>query len=389
MRPADTHLAATAPCPASRIGPAPAAPEIVRVRYADLLGFTSAVFAGRGMAAEQAHEAARALCYGDLTGMDSHGLVNLTRIYLPLIDEGRIDPRARPRTVADRGAAVLIAAERALGLWIAGAAMDVAVERAMRYGVSVVAVRGATHLGCAGHHALRAVERGMIGLVASNCGGQRIARPPGGALAMLGTNPLSVAAPAGEHPPFVLDMSTTAAPTGRIRQAARAGRTVPEGLLRDDGGAPVTDPAAFDAGRAHLMWLGGEAAQHKGFGLGIAVEVLAALVPGAGLGAHPDALRGDGGPSGRDDDIGFFLMAVAPGALREGAEADAGTLFGALLACPPADPARPVRYPGWHEHRRAQERLRTGVPLDAAVYAELTEVAARAGLAVPDVLEDS
>lgn len=358
------------------------------MRHADLLGFTSAVFAARGLAAERAHEAAKALCYGDLTGLNSHGLVNLTRLYLPLFDEGRINPRAEPRVVADRGAAVLLDAGRALGLWIAGAAMDVAAERAAEYGIGMVAVRGATHLGCAGHHALRAVTRGMIGLVASNCGGQRIARPPGGAVTMLGTNPLSVAAPAGAHPPFVLDMSTTAAPTGRIRQAARAGRVIPEGLLRDDGGSPVTDAAAFDAGRAHLMWLGGEAGQYKGFGLGIAVEVLAALVPGAGLGAHPDALAGDGGPSGRDDDIGFFVAAVAPGALREGAEADAGTLFGALLACPPIDPAEPVCYPGWHEHRRAEEHRRIGVPLDAAVYAELAEVAAGAGLAVPDLLEE-
>ncbi|MFI6457671.1 Ldh family oxidoreductase [Streptosporangium amethystogenes] len=368
--------------------PASSAPGTVRVRHADLLGFTSAVFAARGLAPERAHEAARALCYGDLTGLNSHGLVNLTRLYLPLFDEGRVNPHAEPRMVADRGAAVLIDADRALGLWVAGVAMDVAAERAAEYGIGVAAVRGATHLGCAGHHALRAVTRGMIGLVASNCGGQRIARPPGGAVTMLGTNPLSIAAPAGDHPPFVLDMSTTAAPTGRIRQAARAGRPVPEGLLRDDGGASVTDPAAFDAGRAHLMWLGGEAGQYKGFGLGIAVEVLAALVPGAGLGAHPDALAGDGGPGGRDDDIGFFVAAVAPGALREGAEADANTLFGALLACPPVDRAKPVRYPGWHEHRRAEEHLSTGVPLDATVYAELAEVAADAGLAVPDVLAE-
>lgn len=359
----------------------------VRVHHADLLDFTAAVFAARGLPAERARESARAVCYGDLTGITSHGLANLTRLYLPLFDGGRVNPGAEPRTVADRGATVLVDADRALGLWAAGAAMDTAAERATTYGVGIVAVRGATHLGCAGYHALRAVERGMIGLVASNCGGQRIARPPGGAVAMLGTNPLSVAAPAGPHPPFVLDMSTTAAPTGRIRQAAREGRDVPVGLLCDDTGVPVTDPAAFDRGAAHLMWLGGEAGQFKGFGLAIAVEVLAALVPGAGLGAHPDALNGDGGPSGRDDDIGFFVAAVAPGVLRDGAEADAGTLFGALLDCPPENPAEPVRYPGWHEHRRAQEHLSHGVPLSRELYGELAEVAARTGLAVPNPLE--
>ncbi|WP_275040880.1 Ldh family oxidoreductase [Nocardiopsis halotolerans] len=113
------------------------------------------------------------------------------------------------------------------------------------------------------------------------------------------------------------------------------------------------------------------------------VEVLAALVPGAGLGPHPDALAGDGGPSGRDDDIGFLVAAIAPDALREGAAADADGLFGALLACPPTDPDDPVRYPGWHEYHRARERRGGGVPLEASLYTELVELAARVGLPFP------
>lgn len=376
------------PDPPDDPGTAPrtAAPS-VRAAYTDLLDFAVAVFQHHGLPSARAEAAARALCYGDLTGMTSHGLTNLTRLYLPLFEEGRVDPGAEPRPVADRGASILLDARRALGLWAAEAAMDLAVERAATFGIGMVAVRGATHFGCAGHHALRAVQHAMIGLVAANCGGQRIARPPGGAVAMLGTNPLCVAAPAGPHPPFVLDMSTTAAPTGRVRQAAREGRAIPAGVLRDDDGAPVTDPSAFDEGRAHLMWLGGEAGQYKGFGLGIAVEVLAAVVSGAALGAHPDALDGDGGPTGRDDGIGFFAAAIAPDALRAGAALDAGTLFGALLGCPPSDPSEPVRYPGWHEHRRAQERLRDGVPLSEDLCRELRRTAVRLGVPAPAALE--
>ncbi|MFW6640942.1 Ldh family oxidoreductase [Nocardiopsis algeriensis] len=359
----------------------------VRVDHDDLIAFTAQVFADRGLPPARADRAAHALCHGDLTGPRSHGLANLTRLYLPLLDEGRADPSAEHRTVTDLGAAVLLDARGALGLWSASEAMELAVERAGRHGIGLVSVRGATHLGCAGYHALRAVEHGMVGLVAANCGRQRIARPPGGAVAMLGTNPLSVAAPAGEHPPFLLDMSTTAAPTGRIRQAAREGRTLPEGLLCDDGGAPVTDPGAFDAGRAHLMWLGGEDGRYKGFGLGLAVEVLAALLPGAGTGPHPEALAAGGGPSGRDDDIGFLVAALAPDALREGFDSDAEQMFGALLDCPPTDPAEPVRYPGWHEYHRAQERRREGVPLEASLYAELADLAAWSGLRFPAPVE--
>lgn len=369
----------------------PAAPDLatagVRVPYDALLAFVSAVFRAREVPDERADTAARALCYGDLSGMTSHGLVNLTRLYLPLFDAARVDPLAEPRPVADRGAAVLVDARKALGLWHASEVMDLAIQRAATYGIGMVSVRGATHCGCAGHHAARAVAHGMVGLVVSNCGGQRIARPPGGTLAMLGTNPLSVAAPAGDHHPFVLDMSTTVVPTGRVREAARAGVALPEGWLADDDDRPVTDATAFDRGDAHLLWLGGSATggAYKGFGLGLVVELLAALVPGAGFGPSPPALDGDGGPSGTDDDIGMTAIAIAPHTLRAPGEVhrDAHTLFGTLLHCPPVDVAAPVRYPGWHEAEHARRSLRDGVPLAEPLYEELRALAADLGLAPP------
>ncbi len=361
--------------------------SVIRVRYPELLTFAAGVFAARGVDAERARTAAEALCYGDLAGMSSHGLVNLTRLYLPLFDQARVEPTAEPEIISDLGACALLDAHRSLGLWVASEAMDSAVHRAGVHGVGVVSVRGATHFGCAGYHAARAVRHDAIGLIAANCGQQRIARPPGGRQTMLGTNPLSLAAPAGSHHPFVLDMSTTVVPTGRVRAAARLGRQVPEGWLADDDGNPVTDPAAFDRGEAHLRWLGSDpqTGAYKGYALGLLVEVLAALVPGAGAGPAPDALTGDGGPSGRDDDIGFMAMAIAPGLLRPLADfrRDAQALFDNLLACRPVREEDPVRYPGWHEAENIQQHLRAGVPLTAPLYAELVQVAEDTGLSAP------
>ncbi|WP_370942341.1 Ldh family oxidoreductase [Amycolatopsis sp. cg5] len=353
----------------------------VLVPYPTLLKTTTEVFAGRGVPRHRAELAAAALCHGDLTGVGSHGLVNLTRLYLPLFDTGRTDPAAGIRVVNELGACALVDAGRALGLWTAAAAMDDAADRAARHGVGLVSVRGATHVGCAGFHTARAARRGMIGLLASNCGGQRIARPPGGTLAMLGTNPLSVAAPAGARHPFVLDMSTTVVPTGRIRAAARDGLPVPPGWLADDDGTPVTDPEAFDRGDAHLQWLGGtpETGSYKGFGLGVMVEVLAALLSGAQRGPAAGALTG----TGEDDDIGVLALAIDPAMLRsdEAFARDAEDLFGSLLACPPSDPARPVRYPGWPEAELAEQRRARGVPLSEALYGELCAVSPQLAVA--------
>ncbi|WP_243787949.1 Ldh family oxidoreductase [Saccharopolyspora gloriosae] len=348
------------------------------VSHADLHAFTAGVFAEHGIPDRRAHLAADALCYGDLCGFDSHGLFNLTRLYLPLLRSGRIDPAAEPRVLTDLGACATVDARRALGLWAAVEATDSAVARAAEHGIGMVSVRGGTHFGCAGFHAARAAEAGLIGIVASNCGGQRIARPPLGALTMLGTNPISVAAPAVDGHPFVLDMSTTVVPTGKVRVAASSGERVPAGWLADDSGATVTDPAEFDRGNAHLRWLGGDpdTGAHKGFGLGLVVELLSALLPGAGLGPAPEALHGDGGPHGRDDDIGYFVLAIAPDLLRpQGEFADgARNLFGTLLNCPPSAPGDTVGYPGWHEAELAARRRSEGVPLREHVHRELVEL---------------
>jgi LDH2 family malate/lactate/ureidoglycolate dehydrogenase len=359
----------------------------LRVRYEDLVTFVTDVLVSRGMRPDRGRSAADALCYGDLTGLSSHGVANLTRLYLPLFDSGRVDPIAEPVVVTDRGAAVLVDARRSLGLWAASELMDMAIQRAAVHGVGLVSVRNATHFGCAGYHAGRAARQRMVGLIASNCGRQRIARPPGGRVALLGTNPFSVAAPAGSHPPYILDMSTTVVPTGRIRAAARSGESVPPGWLEDDTGQPVTDPAAFDRGEAGLLWLGGrpETGAFKGYGLGLLVEVLAALVSGSGMGPEPEALLADGGPSGTDDDIGFVTIAIAPDTLRpaEDVTRQATTLFGTLLGCPPAQDGDAVSYPGRREAERADDNRRLGVPLPESIHRELNELADEHRLSAP------
>ncbi|MEV6670575.1 Ldh family oxidoreductase [Streptomyces sp. NPDC051162] len=364
---------------------APAAPTTVA--HDALVTFTAEVFTDRGVPAARARTAAEALVHGDLAGLTSHGLANLTRLYLPAIDSGRIDPAAEPERITDTGPAVLLDGRRSLGLWAATEALDLAADRARTTGIGLVTMRNATHFGCAGHHTARIAERGMVAVLAGNCGRQRIARPPGGRAAMLGTNPFSVAAPAGDRPPYVLDMSTTVVPTGRIRAAARAGEPIPEGWLEDAQGRPVTDPGALDRGEGFLRWLGGDPATgaFKGYGLGLMVEVLAALLPGAGLGPAPDALTGDGRPTGRDDDIGLTALVLAPGALRPQQDflADADGAFRALLDCPPLGPARPVGYPGLPEARAAARGREHGVTLSAERHAELTALAAERGLTFP------
>jgi LDH2 family malate/lactate/ureidoglycolate dehydrogenase len=166
-----------------------------RVHADELVTFVAHVFAAHGFPEARARIAAEALCHGDLTGSPASGVAQLTRVHLPLLEDGLVVPHAQPLMIADRGAAALIDYRRASGLWAVGDAMDRAVTRAGRYGVGLVSLRGVGPFGRAGHHAARALPHAMIGLVLA-AGGE-----PDQPM-----NPLGMAAPGGAYPEFVLDM---------------------------------------------------------------------------------------------------------------------------------------------------------------------------------------
>ena len=347
----------------------PVAPEALRA-------FTASVFRACGMEEGPAAEAARSLCYADEVGMDTHGVANLAGLYVPRLRDGRVDPRARPEVVSERGGAALIDGHDGLGLHVGVIALDEAVARAREHGVGAVAVRRSSHLGSTGYYTARAAEQGMVAFALSNCGTQRIARPPGGADRMLGTNPLSAGAPAGELPPYVLDMSTTVVPTGRVRAAQAAGERIPPGWLVDDDGNPVTDPAAYDEGRGHIQWLGGTPATgaYKGFGLGLLVDILAGSLPGAGNGPL-------GEPEADDANVGHFMLALDVSAFRPLAdfEATMDAVLGALVGSRPLGDGQ-VQYPGRVEARVAAERAASGIPLAPHVATALDGLARELGV---------
>ncbi|MFC5290216.1 Ldh family oxidoreductase [Actinokineospora guangxiensis] len=278
------------------------APASTRVPVGALLDFTAAVLFAHGLPAARATAAAEALCHGDITGSPEHGLTTLARVHLPLLASGRVDPDAEPRVAADRGAAVLLDAADAPGLWLACEAADLACRRAAAHGVGVVAVRGGLAYGRPGHAALRAARRGMVGVVT------------------LADGTLAVAAPGGGRPPLLLDA--------------------------DPGGAGA---------------------------LGLAVRVLAALVPGAGIGPLSGG-TGDTGGSG-----GCTALVLAPGALRG---ADAFDRDAAALLTPFLDPHG--AYPGCREARLAAEADARGVPLSHRLVDDLVALARGLGLRVPD-----
>lgn len=346
-----------------------------------LHAFTQQVFAKLGYDAEDAQRAADVLHHADLRGHDTHGVANLVPLYVGGTARGEIDVNAHPRWLRQRGACALLDAGGGLGLLAGQQAMRAAIELARDAGIGCVAVRNSTHFGAAGFYAQLAREQGLIGLALTNLGKQPVAHALGSRDALLGTNPMAFAAPAGQVLPMLLDISTTVVASGKIRQALRRGERVPDGWLFDAQGQAVDDPARYGSGDgsgdARLPMLGGilrDTGGHKGMGLALMVEVLC----GALSGAHTAGHRGQ--PGGNS--VGHFMLAIDPTFFGPAAAFDQAmeALLGGIeqAATLPGEPA--LRYPGQPGVQTMQQRQRDGVPLDRPLLDQLRQLAAELDL---------
>lgn len=354
-----------------------------RVPAGSLRDFYRTVFLALRASPAAANAAAEGLLYADLHGIDSHGAANLVPIYVNGIRSGEIDPRAEPSFIIEGGATATLDARRALGFYTASLALDRALSAAWKHGMGAVAVRNSTHCGSCGFYVKRALDAGAIALALTNLGNQAILRPPGGNARMIGTNVIAAGAPAGSQAPFLLDMSTSVAATGRIRLALDSGRDLPGGWLVDAEGNDLIDPSAYFEGNGFLQFLGGspETGGFKGYGLALLVEILAGILPGAAVGPTRDNAEGRVPPS--QGGIGHFVLVIAPSAFGE-ADRFAGKadeMLAALQVCPPSG-KEPVQYPGLPEVNEARRRRRDGVPISPVVYEQLTTLAAELGTAI-------
>jgi len=254
----------------------------MRVEYTNLLLFCESIFLKAGFSTEHAHEASKVLLSADMRGVDSHGIARLAG-YLRLLKVNRINPRPNINCIHETFTTATLDADQAIGLISAPFAMKIAIEKANVYGTGWVAVQNSNHFGIAGYHAMLAAEKNMIGIALTNA--SPLVAPTFSLQRMLGTNPISIAIPAGKEAPFVLDMATTTAANGKLENLQRLNKESPQGWIQDAQGLESTDPNAVSKGGA-LLPLGGKREQgsHKGYGLGAMVDILSGVLSGANFG---------------------------------------------------------------------------------------------------------
>lgn len=329
------------------------------------------IFVALGVEPEAAESAADVLVEADLTGVDSHG-AHLMSMYVRRLRSGEIDPSATVRVLDDRGSTVWLDAGVGLGQPAGLRAADLAIERATAHGVATVSVRDATHLGALGIYTRRIAEAGVVCICVQN--GPTVVPPYGGVTSMFSTNPISYAVPTWREPTIVYDIATTAVAGNRLLLAKRRGdATIPAGWANDERGRPTTDTEA--ASVWNLQWFGG----HKGYGLGMFVELLAGVLAGSSYGVREHTASPI---HGRDRVAkGFTFLALDPDRFigRDEFRRRSDELIADIHASEPADGVERILVPGELEHHRRVERLRDGIPLPRAVVDELIRVADELG----------
>ncbi len=349
---------------------------------AQLHAFTKSVFVKLGVPEPDAALAADVLAAADLRGIDSHGVARL-HTYFDLLTVGRINPRPTLRVVRESASTATVDGDNGLGLVIGPKANEIAMGKAVEAGSGWVAVCHTNHYGIAGYYPLRALERDLIGWAMTNSSPG--VAPLWGAERMLGTNPIAIAFPGREEPAIVIDMATSAVAYGKIEIARRAGKPIPKGWAIDRAGHATTDPQAMIDGGA-LLPLGSERelGGHKGYGLGLMVDVLCAALSGANWGpfAPPFAISQAIPKQSVGKGIGHFFGAMRIDAFRDPEEfkAQIDQIVRALRATRPAPGTNGPLIPGDPERLAEKERAHTGVPLVPAVVADLEDIARQTGI---------
>ena len=340
------------------------------------------IFCKRGYSAEDSKAITDVLLTADLYGIESHGVQRLIRYHLA-IEEGSIVPDVEPVILHETPVSAVIDAPKSMGQVVAKKAMEMAMEKAKKCGFGAVCVRGSNHYGIAGYYTQMAADNDLIGISMTNT--EAIAIPTYGKKAMLGTSPIAVAMPA-DPVDFWFDAATTVITRGKLEVYRKKELPLPQGWVADENGADCDDAnrvlkniiGKLGGGIFPLGGFSEETGSHKGYGLGIIVELFTAIATGGTTSPH---VKNSG-----NADTSFCLMAIDYGIFGDKKEIKArmSNLLQELRESPKADGHDRIFTHGEKEVESKAQKLIDGVPVNEKTLQELRDIGASQGLNFDD-----
>jgi L-lactate dehydrogenase len=279
-----------------------------------------------------------------------------------------------PETVADTGPAITWDGRRLPGPWLVVQALDLASQRAVQYGTATVVIRRSHHIACLAAYLKRATDRGLAIILASSDPAGASVTPHGGIGRIMTPNPLAAGWPTSKGP-VLLDVSMSTTTNGLTNRSHAEGKPLPHPWLIDGHGNATADASAYFADPpGAILPLGGLDLGHKGYALGLMVEMMTSALGGYG---RADGETGWG--------ASVFLQVFDPDAFggRDSFIRETSWLADAAHATPPRPGGPPVRLPGEGGLKRRADQLRNGVELYDGILEGLEPWAERLGIGKP------
>ncbi len=343
-------------------------------QYDAMLQFVTDLGAKVGLPVDRARTQAGVLLEGDLMGHSTHGLALLPGL-LSGLESGAIRSSGEPSCIVDKGATIVWDADRLPGTWVLTKAIDEAMGRIDKHPVMTVVMRRMTHIAALGAYLRQATDRGLVISIMNSDPSMRTVVPAGGMEPQLAANPLAFGYPT-DGDPVLIDISTSAVANGWVRRWGAEKRKLPGKWLLDDKGNLSDDPAAlFGPPAGAMLPLGGVDLGHKGFAMGLIVEVLTAGL--SGLGRADNAKGSDGTP--------VFLQIIDPDGFagKSVLKRETGWLANACRQSKPRVAGTTVRMPGDTALQSRRQQLETGISFYQSILPDLAKWADKLAVKLP------
>ncbi|MDU8945294.1 Ldh family oxidoreductase [Rhodophyticola sp. MJ-SS7] len=289
--------------------------ETETLQLGEAIGLVARAFAANGVPTAAAQSVAEALVAAEAEGQVGHGFSRIDD-YIAQVRTGKIVADAE--VTVSRPATTTLVVDAGYGFAYPALERGIAegADVAHAHGTATVAIRRSHHCGALSVQVDRIARQGLVGLMVAN---SPVAIAPWGAKTPLfGTNPIAFAAPRPDGAPLVIDLSLSRVARGKVMNAKKAGKQIPDNWALDADGNPTTDPEAALAGS--MQPIGGA----KGTALALMVETLSAVMTGAALSSEAGSFFTADGPK---PGVGQFLILFRP---PEGAEPFSARLEGLL-----------------------------------------------------------
>ena len=351
----------------------------------EMTDWLKSIFTVAGCPEEEAVMIGTHLVDADASGHASHGIARVPR-YIDYIKQGDVRPVCEAVTLMQQGPLLLVDGQYSFGQVLGHQIVDKAVELTAEHGLALIGLRNAGHLGRIGGWAEELADKNLISIHFVTVAGSCIVAPFGAKQSRISTAPVAIGVPHynadGSTDHYILDFATSRVAEGKILVSQKTGSTLPSDAMVDENGQDSDNPRTIYGPSADSQIpnpRGGEGAiqtfgDHKGSGLGLACELLAGALTGAGTNAIE-----------RKFCNGLLSIVLDPKKFDTDSAmvAEIDAFIASIRDAEPRVEGQAVVIPGDPERRRRAHVAEHGINLDETIRDQLVLISDELGVAVP------